>query len=98
MPSIIQFVITLTLKYWFLYSYAKMGHVYDDRLTISLEELGFNAENGSNRGRMGRRSYDDDAKTFKSKNLEYERKRREKLSTRLLMLRSLVPIVTNVIT
>lgn len=55
-------------------------------------------EEGSGRGRMGRRRYsNDDTREFKSKNLFAERKRREKLSGRLLALRALVPFITNVI-
>ncbi|XP_027348379.1 transcription factor DYT1-like [Abrus precatorius] len=67
-----------------------MGQVYEDRLYVSLDELGFDAENATNRGKMRRNNYDYDTKVFKSKNLETERKRREKLSSRLLMLRSLM--------
>nr|KYP48453.1 Transcription factor DYSFUNCTIONAL TAPETUM 1 [Cajanus cajan] len=41
--------------------------------------------------RMSRkRNYDDDTREYKSKNLETERRRREKLSSRLLMLRSIM--------
>lgn len=75
-----------------------MEQGYDNRLSVSLDELCFNAENGStNRRIMNKKHYDDDGnKVFTSKNLETERKRRMKLSARLLKLRSLVPIITNV--
>ncbi|KAG5010511.1 hypothetical protein JHK87_019026 [Glycine soja] len=66
-----------------------MGHVCEERLHMSLDEFSFNAENGSNRERMRRKNYDYDTQVFKSKNLEVERRRREKLSTRILLLRSL---------
>ncbi|KAG4926700.1 hypothetical protein JHK82_052486 [Glycine max] len=67
-----------------------VGHVCEERLHMSLDEFCFNAENGSNRERMRKKNYECDTQVFKSKNLEVERRRREKLSTRLLMLRSLM--------
>ncbi|MED6144378.1 hypothetical protein PIB30_015160 [Stylosanthes scabra] len=70
-----------------------MGNPYENRLSVSVDELYFNAENSgiNNRGRMGRRNYNaDDTVVYKSKNLETERRRRQKLSDRLLMLRSLM--------
>ncbi|XP_022723233.1 transcription factor DYT1-like [Durio zibethinus] len=51
---------------------------------------------GPSRGRAGRRKLEDgDNKELKSKNLHAERRRRQKLSDRLLTLRSVVPIITN---
>ncbi|PRQ28602.1 putative transcription factor bHLH family [Rosa chinensis] len=63
-----------------------------DELCLSPDQEGC-----SQGGRMGRRRYNDqeDDSIYKSKNLKAERKRRAKLSDRLLKLRSLVPIITN---
>lgn len=94
-----HFFITKLNNIFIQYScFSKMEQGYDNRLSVSLDELCFNAENGStNRRIMNKKHYDDDGnKVFTSKNLETERKRRMKLSARLLKLRSLVPIITNV--
>uniref|UniRef100_A0A2N9I579 BHLH domain-containing protein n=1 Tax=Fagus sylvatica TaxID=28930 RepID=A0A2N9I579_FAGSY len=59
-------------------------------------ELHITEEGSSSKGRMGRRRYlNEGVKEFKSKNLIAERRRRQKLSARLLSLRALVPIITN---
>lgn len=65
----------------------------------ALDELHITEEGSSSKGRMGRRRYlNEGVKEFKSKNLIAERRRRQKLSARLLSLRALVPIITNVTT
>ncbi|CAL0300854.1 unnamed protein product [Lupinus luteus] len=68
-----------------------MEYGIEDWLSADIEEFSLASENGSSKGRMGRkRDYNDDTREYKSKNLETERRRREKLSSRLLMLRSLM--------
>ncbi|KAF9672222.1 hypothetical protein SADUNF_Sadunf11G0018200 [Salix dunnii] len=64
--------------------------------SFAMNELCLADQEGSFRGRMGKgkTSYDDTV-DYKSKNLHAERRRREKLSNRLLTLRALVPIITN---
>ncbi|KAJ7968415.1 Transcription factor like [Quillaja saponaria] len=64
-------------------------------VAASMDDLHISESNSDNRGRLGRKKQYDDDKDFKSKNLNAERRRREKLSNRLLTLRSVVPIITN---
>ncbi|XP_052734872.1 transcription factor DYT1 [Vigna angularis] len=73
-----------------------MEYEDEDWLCVTMEEFSLATENGSSKQGIGRkRNYDDGTREFKSKNLETERRRREKLSSRLLMLRAIVPIITN---
>lgn len=74
--------------------FPQMEYEDEDWLCVTMDEFSLATENGCNR----KRNFDDDTKEYKSKNLETERRRREKLSSRLLMLRSIVPIITNATT
>ncbi|QCD76655.1 transcription factor MYC2 [Vigna unguiculata] len=68
-----------------------MEYEDEDWLCVTMEEFSLATENGSSKQGMGRkRNYDDETREFKSKNLETERRRREKLSSRLLMLRAIM--------
>lgn len=76
-----------------------MEQEHDIRLSLSLEDLGFNAENDSNKRKSSKKYYNEDGtKVFLSKNAGSERKRKQRLNTKLFMLWSLVPMVTNVTT
>ncbi|KAG4960562.1 hypothetical protein JHK82_037244 [Glycine max] len=69
-----------------------MEYQDEDQLCFTMEEFSVVAtENVSSRQRMSRkRNYDDDTRVYKSKNLEIEGRRREKLSASLLMLRGTI--------
>uniref|UniRef100_A0A0R0G5W5 BHLH domain-containing protein n=1 Tax=Glycine max TaxID=3847 RepID=A0A0R0G5W5_SOYBN len=68
-----------------------MEYEDEDWLCVTMDEFSLATENGFSRQMMSRkRNYDDDTREYKSKNLETERRRREKLSSRLLMLRSMM--------
>ncbi|RDX87426.1 Transcription factor DYT1, partial [Mucuna pruriens] len=72
-------------------TFPQMEYEDEDWLCVTMEEFSLATENGSNRQRMSRkRNFDDETREYKSKNLETERRRREKLSSRLLMLRSIM--------
>ncbi|KAL9321302.1 hypothetical protein ACSQ67_013141 [Phaseolus vulgaris] len=69
----------------------QMEYEDEDWLCVTMEEFSLATENGCTKQGIGRkRNYDDDTREFKSKNLETERRRREKLSSRLLMLRAIM--------
>ncbi|KAL9236687.1 hypothetical protein vseg_011324 [Gypsophila vaccaria] len=72
-------------------------YAYDDVDETSMEDQGglVRRNKSGKRKRNNEVGYENDDSRFKSKNLDAERRRRAKLSERLLLLRTSVPIITN---